>query len=194
MYLLAHAMAGILVGIILAAIAHDRRVVALGALGGVLPDLIDKPLGHIILAETVGYGRIYFHGLTLVTLIAIAGLLVYHHRRTIGLLALAAGMLSHQILDGMWLHPVGWLWPFLGSLPRHDPTEDFFWDAFLQELAQPSEWLFFFLIAGLFAYLYRGEIRAVFGRVPHPMIRRLLVAILGLAIISALAVGGRILL
>lgn len=55
MYLLAHAMAGVLIGLILAAIVRDRRVVLLGALGGVLPDLIDKPLGHIILAETVGY-------------------------------------------------------------------------------------------------------------------------------------------
>jgi len=37
MYLLAHAMAGVLIGLILAAIVRDRRVVLLGALGGVLP-------------------------------------------------------------------------------------------------------------------------------------------------------------
>lgn len=194
MYLLAHAMAGVLIGLILAAIVRDRRVVLLGALGGVLPDLIDKPLGHIILAETVGYGRLYFHGLTIVTLIAIAGLFIYYHRRSIGLLVLAAGMLSHQILDGMWLRPAGWLWPFLGPIPLLRIPDDFLWDALMRELSQPSEWLFFLLITGLFAYLYRGELKGALARLSGPTIRRLLVVILGLAILAALAVGGRNLL
>ena len=194
MYLLAHAMAGVLIGLILAAIVRDRRVVLLGALGGVLPDLIDKPLGHIILAETVGYGRLYFHGLTIVTLIAIAGLFIYYHRRSIGLLVLAAGMLSHQILDGMWLRPAGWLWPFLGPITLLRTPDDFLWDALMRELSQPSEWLFFLLITGLFAYLYRGELKGALARLSGPTIRRLLVVILGLAILAALAVGGRNLL
>jgi len=194
MYLLAHAMAGVLIGLILAAIVRDRRVVMLGALGGVLPDLIDKPLGHIILAETVGYGRLYFHGLTIVTLIAIAGLFIYYHRRSIGLLVLAAGMLSHQILDGMWLRPAGWLWPFLGPIPLLRTPDDFLWGALMRELSQPSEWLFFLLITGLFAYLYRGELKGALARLSGPTIRRLLVVILGLAILAALAVGGRNLL
>ncbi|WP_054848594.1 metal-dependent hydrolase [Methanoculleus chikugoensis] len=97
MYLLAHAMVGLLIGVVLAAIAGDRRVLALAVLGAVLPpDLIDKPLGHILLAGTVGYGRIYFHGLTILFLVVIAGLILYYYRRRIDLFAVAAGMASHQ--------------------------------------------------------------------------------------------------
>ncbi|MDV2481016.1 metal-dependent hydrolase [Methanoculleus sp. Wushi-C6] len=193
MYLLAHAMAGILVGIVLAAIVGDRRVVALAALGAVLPDLIDKPLGHIFLAGTVNYGRIYFHGLTVLFLVLIAGLLLYRYRGQVGHLAVAAGMASHQFLDAMWRHPVEWFWPFLGPLPRHDYAEDYFWDALLRELAQPSEWLFFFLIAGLFAYLYRRELGALLARLTDPSTRHVLVAALGLTIIAALVAGRRFL-
>ncbi|MCM2465157.1 metal-dependent hydrolase [Methanoculleus oceani] len=194
MYLLAHAMVGVLIGAVIAAIAGDRRVIALAALGAVLPDLIDKPVGHVILAGTVDYGRIYFHGLTVLSLILIAGLLLYHHRESIGLFVVAAGMASHQFFDGMWRHPVEWFWPFLGPLPRHGYSENYFWDSVLRELAQPSEWLFLFLIAGLFAYLYRRELGALFARVVSPTARRALVAALGLVILVVLAVGGRLLL
>lgn len=194
MYLLAHAMVGILIGVVIAAIAGDRRVIALAALGAVLPDLIDKPIGHIILAGTVDYGRIYFHGLTVLFLVLAASLLLYHYRHRIGLLAVAAGMASHQFFDGMWRHPVEWFWPFLGPLPRHGYSEDYFWDSVLRELAQPSEWLLLFLIAGLFAYLYRRELTTALARLTGTSSRRVLFTALGLVVLAALAVGGRILL
>lgn len=187
MYLLAHAMVGLLIGIVLAVIVGDRRVIALATLGAVLPDLIDKPLGHIILAGTVSYGRIYFHGLTILSLIIIAGLIFYHYHHRIGLLAIAAGMASHQILDGMWRHPVEWFWPFLGPLPYHGYPEDYFWESVLRELAQPSEWLFFLLIAGLFTYIYRRELTAALTRFRSPFFRLVLVTALGLAGLAALA-------
>lgn len=189
MYLLAHAMVGLLIGVVLAVIAGDRRVLALAVFGAVLPDLIDKPLGHIVLAGTVGYGRIYFHGLTILFLILAAGLLLYYYRRRIELFALAAGIASHQFFDGMWRHPVEWVWPFLGPLPNHGYPEDYFWESVLRELAQPSEWLFFFLIAGLFAYIYRRELAAVLKRLAKTSIS----PALGLAVLAALAMGWRFL-
>ncbi|MCK9276547.1 MAG: metal-dependent hydrolase [Methanoculleus sp.] len=194
MYPLAHVMAGVLIGLVLAAIVGDRRVVALGALGAVLPDPIDKPIGHIILAGTVNYGRIYFHGLTVFFLILLTGLLLYRHRRRIGLLAVAAGMASHQILDGMWRHPVEWFWPFLGPLPQHHYSEHFLWDTIRQGLAQPSEWLFLLLITGLFAAFYRRELAAALTRLTGPSARRMIFTALGLVILVALAVGWRFLL
>jgi membrane-bound metal-dependent hydrolase YbcI (DUF457 family) len=194
MYLIAHAMVGVLIGLVIAAIAGDRRVLALAALGAVLPDLIDKPLGHIILNGTVNYGRIYFHGLTILTLILLAGILLYRYRGKIGLLALGVGMASHQFFDAMWRHPVEWFWPFLGPIPRYNYAEDFFWDAILRELAQPSEWLFLFLIAGLFAYLYRQELGALLARFAGPGTRQIIFVVFGLVIVAALAVGGCLLL
>ncbi|BBL67079.1 metal-dependent hydrolase [Methanoculleus chikugoensis] len=193
MYLLAHAMVGLLIGVVLAAIAGDRRVLALAVLGAVLPDLIDKPLGHILLAGTVGYGRIYFHGLTILFLVVIAGLILYYYRRRIDLFAVAAGMASHQFFDAMWRHPIEWFWPFLGPLPSHGYPEDYFWESILRELAQPSEWLFFLLIAGLFAYIYRRELTTALTRLTNTSLRLALVAALGLAVLAALAVGWRLL-
>ncbi|MDD3934215.1 metal-dependent hydrolase [Methanoculleus sp. UBA303] len=194
MYLLAHVVAGILIGLVLVAFTNDRRVVALAALGAVLPDLIDKPLGHIILAGTVDYGRIYFHGLTVLLLVTALGLVLYHYHHRIGLLVLAAGMASHQFLDGMWQQPVEWFWPLLGPLQRHNYPQDYLWSSIWRELSQPSEWLFFFLIVALFAVLYRREIRTAVTRLSSPPSRRVLFAALGLAILAALVVGGRLLL
>ncbi len=193
MYLLAHAMVGLLIGVVLAAIVGDRRVLALAVLGAVLPDLIDKPLGHIVLAGTLDYGRIYFHGLTILFLVVIAGLILYYYRRRIDLFAVAAGMASHQFFDGMWRHPVEWFWPFLGPLQSHGYPEDYFWESVLRELAQPSEWVFFFLIAGLFAYIYRRELASALTRLADSSLRMALVAVLGLAILAVLTVGWRLL-
>ena len=193
MYLLAHAMVGLLIGVVLAAIAGDRRVLAFAVLGAVLPDLIDKPLGHIVLAGTLGYGRIYFHGLTVLFLVVVAGLILYRYRRRIDLFAVAAGMASHQFFDGMWRHPVEWFWPFLGPLQHHGYPEDYFWESVLRELAQPSEWLFFILIAGLFAYIYRRELATALTWLTNPSFRLALVAALGLTVLAALAVGWRLL-
>ncbi|MFA7562459.1 MAG: metal-dependent hydrolase [Methanoculleus sp.] len=193
MYLLAHAMIGVLIGVIIAAIAGDRRAIALATLGAVLPDLIDKPLGHILLAGTVNYGRIYFHGLTILSLTVIAGLVLYHYRGRIGLLAVAAGMASHQVLDGMWRHPVEWFWPFLGPLPHHGYPEDFLWEAILRELAQPSEWLFFFLVAGLFTYIYRRELANILRRLINPPFHLAFATALALIFLAAMVVSLRFL-
>jgi membrane-bound metal-dependent hydrolase YbcI (DUF457 family) len=157
MFVFAHLMAGILLGLVLAAIAGDRRAVAVCAVGAILPDLIDKPLGHILLKETVDYGRIFFHGLLVLLMLVALGLLLFHYRHTIILLAVAVGVASHQALDSMWRNPVAWLWPFLGPYPKRE-YEDFFWNAFWAELAQPSEWILFILIIGLFSVYYRREL------------------------------------
>jgi hypothetical protein len=183
MYFFAHAMAGILIGLVLAALTGDRRVVALAALGAVLPDLIDKPLGHIILAGTVNYGRIYFHGLTVLSLFVLAGLLV-----------VAAGMASHQVLDGMWHNPVVWFWPFLGPIPRQNYPRHYLREAIWRQLSQPSEWIFLFLITVLFAVLYRQELKTVIARITSPSVRRTVFAVLCLAALTALVVGWQLLL
>ncbi len=185
MYLLAHVMAGIIIGIVLAGLLGDRRVVAFAALGAMIPDLIDKPLGHIVLAGTINYGRIYFHGLTILFLVVIAGILLYHYRRRIGLLAAAAGMASHQILDGMWHNPVVWYWPFLGPIPGYHYPEGYLREAILRQLSQPSEWIFLLLIIGLFAVLYRQELKTLINRLRDPPLRRVVIAVLVVAVLAA---------
>jgi hypothetical protein len=175
MFLFAHVMAGILLGLVLAAIAGDRRVVAVCAVGAALPDLIDKPLGHILLKGSVDYGRIYFHGLTVLALLMLLGLLLFWYRRQILVLVLAVGVASHQILDGMWRHPVEWFWPFLGPLQRHSYPDSYLWDALWRQLTQPTEWIYFALITGLFIILYRDEAICIvrrFGRAAADLVDR----------------------
>ena len=74
----------------------DYRLVLIGSM---LPDLIDKPLGGVILP--LGNGRIYSH--TLLFLLTVLAVLV-----------LVGGTALHQILDFMWQDPQTFLWPLYG--------------------------------------------------------------------------------
>ncbi len=176
MFLLAHLLAGMLLGLVFALISGDRRAVAVGALGAVLPDLIDKPLGLIVLKGIVDAGRIYVHGLLVLMILFAAGMLLWRYRATVLGIVLAVGVLSHQIMDRMWTHPVAWFYPMLGPYPRHAPP-DFFWDAIWRELHQPSEWACLIVSASVFLILYRNDLRRVLSRCVLRPSRRILHAI-----------------
>ncbi len=177
MFVLAHLVAGLILGLVAWRLSGDRRAVAVGAFGAVLPDLIDKPLGHIFLKETVDYGRIYFHGLAILTILLLLGIVLWYYRGTILGIVLAAGVFSHQIMDGMWQSPVAWYWPFLGQYPKHQYT-DYFWNAFWRELAEPSEWVFFLAALVIFGLFYRREIQSLISRGVLLPFRRLFTAVL----------------
>ena len=85
------------------------------AVGSMLPDIIDKPLGFLIFG-TMNHGRIFAH--TLLFLLVLAALAV--SIRDIRLTSLGAGVLIHLALDSMWSSPVILLWPLLGSFPPAD--------------------------------------------------------------------------
>ena len=138
MYFFFHLFTGIVLGFLCSDLLHDRRWLIPCTIGAILPDLIDKPLGYLVLNESIGFGRIFTHTLALALLIVAAGLAYWHIRKDPGLVALGAGILSHQILDLMWRQPVNWYYPFLGSF-HGSYTEDFFWVKFLEELNNPFE-------------------------------------------------------
>ena len=87
----------------------DVRLLVIGA---ILPDLIDKPLGHLILPEN--NGRIIAHSLIFSILVFIIAL---KYRR---LMPLSLGVSLHQLLDGMFLETRSALWPFLGGFEATD--------------------------------------------------------------------------
>lgn len=102
----------------LAALAQriDLRLLLLGS---ILPDIIDKPLGDIVLADTIGCGRIFAHSFLFFLTLSIGGALLYQTRKKLWPLVLAFGAFTHLILDQMWEFPQNLLWPFLGvSLER----------------------------------------------------------------------------
>ncbi len=90
----------------------DTRLLLIAAL---LPDIIDKPLGLLLLRETLNSGRIFSHTLLFVILAAVTGLYLYRQRNRTWLLVLSFGILMHLILDQMWLAPETLFWPLYGS-------------------------------------------------------------------------------
>jgi hypothetical protein len=142
MYILAHLLAGILLGVLLAYLFRDSLLILACGIGSILPDLVDKPVGILLLADTLGYGRIYCHTLLFTGLVLGAGILVYTRYRRAGLfvIAMGVGILSHQVLDAMWLEPRNWYWPALGSFKGRS-EDDFFLDYLQRALHNPTEWL-----------------------------------------------------
>jgi|GEM_PF-1166659 len=141
MYLLCHLAAGLAIGIILYIFFRDPLLIIAAGAGGIASDLIDKPLGHIILKNSIDYGRIYAHGLVFFCIILLCGIIIWYRYYSFTGIAFSLGIFSHQLLDRMWDEPVNWFYPFLGSFKKESFT-DFFGNAFFQEILNPSEWLF----------------------------------------------------
>lgn len=94
----------------------DLRVLAVGSL---LPDILDKPIGLMIFRDELGTGRIFCHTLLFLALLSIAGFWLFKRSGRTWLLALAAGVLAHLVLDGVWTSYRTLLWPAFGfSFPR----------------------------------------------------------------------------
>ena len=74
MYIFAHLFAGVVIGLVLAWVSGRRILFWAAALGSLLPDLIDKPIGLIVLHSSVDNGRIYFHSLIAVAAVILIGL------------------------------------------------------------------------------------------------------------------------
>jgi membrane-bound metal-dependent hydrolase YbcI (DUF457 family) len=115
----------------------DRIDIRLLLIGSLLPDIIDKPIGHFFFGETFSNGRIFCHTLLFLIVITLGGLYLYWSRKKTWLFVLSFGTFSHLILDMMWLTPRTLLWPLYGfSFERLDLT---FWiqDMFRALLAHP---------------------------------------------------------
>jgi membrane-bound metal-dependent hydrolase YbcI (DUF457 family) len=187
-FIVCHLFLGLVLGLAIAKHLDDRRLIGFCALGAVLPDLLDKPVGHVLLAESLNSGRIFGHGLLFLALLAITGIFLMQRRQSFALLAVAAGTLSHQVIDMMWAMPVTWYFPLLGPYEPYKFT-DYFGGAILAEVSSLSEWIFLAASAGIALAACRGRcpdlgIAATIVRVSIP-----LVGILALASLYALVAG-----
>ena len=82
------------------------------ALGSMLPDIIDKPLGLVVYG-TPAAGRIFSH--TLLFLLVLIALAFY--LKDVRLASVSAGVAAHLVLDSMWQSPAILFWPLLGNFP-----------------------------------------------------------------------------
>ena len=156
MLILGHLVIGLIIGFILYEIFHARSIIVFCAIGSVLPDLVDKGLGHIVFSSTLDNGRIFFHSIGIVVLFAVMGLIVWKYYRSFAFLVVGFGVLVHQAVDIMWKDPVTWYYPLLGPYPA-DFSPDYFGQAILAELTSVSEWVFFIAILVLVYGLYRSR-------------------------------------
>jgi hypothetical protein len=94
----------------------DPRYLAIGA---ILPDLIDKPIGEVIFVSTFSSGRIIGHTLLFSFLLFLISLYMYERRKDIRGLSLSSGSFLHLFEDQMGLDPQTFFWPLFGwSFPR----------------------------------------------------------------------------
>lgn len=159
MFFFFHLFTGIILGLLLAELLRDRRWVIPCAIGAVLPDLIDKPLGYLIF-PSIGYGRFIFHNLILAVVLLIAGYIVWKYYASPFLFALDIGIISHQVLDSMWENPKMWIYPILGTeIPHAASPGDFLLYLLETDLYNPAEWILLVAcIIGAVAYIYRKEL------------------------------------
>jgi hypothetical protein len=115
----------------------DLRFLALGA---ILPDLVDLPIG-IAMWDSFQNVRLGAHSMLFAAIILVAVLVatrrgVWRKR----LILLAVGALLHLALDAMWQSPDTLWWPFLGS--GLAPTEFASYGEYLANLlTNPVMWL-----------------------------------------------------
>lgn len=139
--LLCHLFTGLMVGLVLYKLTGQRWAVFICGLGALLPDIVDKPLGHIILQGTLDNGRLFAHGLLYLGLITVVALIYFRSKGSYLLLALALGVLLHQLADSMFFDNVGWFWPIFGPyVPEHFP--DYFSRSIMIEISSFYEWVF----------------------------------------------------
>ena len=101
------------VGLALATARLNNRLDLLFlALGSMLPDIIDKPLGMLVFGSP-NMGRTFAH--TLLFLLILAA--VSFRLRDIRIASFTWGVFVHLLLDFMWSSPVTLLWPLLGGFP-----------------------------------------------------------------------------
>ncbi|MDW5562469.1 MAG: metal-dependent hydrolase [Methanomassiliicoccus sp.] len=190
MLVFCHLLIGTMLGLLLYRSMGDRRVVLAAALGAILPDIIDKPLGHLLLQSTLDSGRIFAHSLLFLGMITLVGVVAWRSKLTPLVLVLAVGVASHLVLDTMWDNPVTLLWPALGPFqPYHYPG--YFENSFVTEITSPLEWLFGASFLIIITALYHDKLGSWEGLVERVRAIRLplfalLAVVGGLSIVALL--------
>jgi hypothetical protein len=156
MLFMGHLVIGLIIGFILYEFFHDRTIIVFVAIGSVLPDIVDKPLGYIIFGSTLDNGKIFFHGLIIVLLFFITGLIVWKLFKSHSFIFIAVGIFLHQLVDFMWRQPVAWYYPLLGPYQAKAQT-DYFLNALIEELTSVNEWIFVVALLAIAYLLYRNK-------------------------------------
>jgi membrane-bound metal-dependent hydrolase YbcI (DUF457 family) len=112
-------------------IEPTRKLYGAILLGAVLPDLIDKPIGEILLADSLSNGRLMAHTLLFAGICALIGLALYRRRSDPSGLALSGAVLLHLGEDQMWRIPETLFFPLFGLAFPQGIVEAHWWEYFI---------------------------------------------------------------
>ena len=189
MFFFFHLLTGIILGLLISDFLEDGRWLIPCAIGAVLPDLIDKPIGYILFPTTIGDGRIYAHTLLAAILILVLGLVIYKIIKDPGVLAVGVGILSHQILDLMWRQPLNWYFPVLGPF-KGKVTQDYLFILLFRDVNQPFEQILALSLAAiLIAVICRNKIPVIINRYQYIIPTIATICALLLCILSGIIIG-----
>jgi LexA-binding, inner membrane-associated putative hydrolase len=110
-------------------------------IGAILADLIDLPIGTLLLADRFSTGELWSHSLIVPTLyMAVILAVTRRGRNRRAWMALGVAWLFHLLLDGMWTDQSVFLWPFFGwRIPAGQAP---FWPlAWERALSDPWRWV-----------------------------------------------------
>lgn len=85
----------------------DFRLVVLFA---ILPDIIDKTIGHIVFYGQLNNGRLFSHTLVFLIIFILIFSLVIRSRWWV----YSFPIITHQVFDHLWTDPETWFWPYYG--------------------------------------------------------------------------------
>jgi hypothetical protein len=92
----------------------DRMDLRLLLAGGLLPDIVDTPIG-LLFYDNLQSVRLATHGLLLAAAVMVGVVLATRRGRPRKMwMPLAIGLLFHVVLDAMWLDPETLWWPLFG--------------------------------------------------------------------------------
>jgi hypothetical protein len=120
-----------MVGLQLFKIEPSRKLYGAVLIGSVLPDLIDKPIGEIMLADSLSNGRLIAHTLLFAGICALIGLALYRRRNDLSGLALSGAVLLHLSEDQMWRIPETLFYPLFGLAFPQGVVEAHWWEYFI---------------------------------------------------------------
>ncbi len=112
-------------------IEPNRELYGAVLVGAILPDLIDKPIGEILLADSLSNGRIFAHTLLFALILLLIGLYVYKRHGELWGLLLGGAALLHLCEDQMWLIPETLLYPLFGLAFPQGVVEPHWWEYFI---------------------------------------------------------------
>jgi membrane-bound metal-dependent hydrolase YbcI (DUF457 family) len=158
MLLMCHIFIGALIGLVAFRYVKDRKVVVLTMIGSMLPDLIDKPLGHIILQGSIDYGRIYAHSGLFLIAIVILGIAYQKKSGSWIMMGVALGVLSHLALDSMWELPVTVFYPLLGDFGLHY-FPNYIAESLAKEFGSVYEWFFGASVLAMLLFIFPDKLR-----------------------------------